>query len=229
MGKEQSKPKEKTAIVLGATGLTGGYLVQMLLKDERYVKIRIFTRTSIGFSHPKLEEHIGDLLQLEGFKDYFVADEVFCCIGTTKAKTPDAEMYRKIDFGIPVSAAKLCQSIGIGTFLVISALGANAKSRVAYNRLKGEMEEAVLKCDIPKTHILQPSLIGGKREEKRVGEWVAKQFMKVLNLVLIGPLEKFRAIPPEVIAGAMVWLANHPYEKSRIPSDTIKKLYHNRP
>ena len=228
MGKEQSKPKEKTAIVLGATGLTGGYLVQILLKDEHYGKVRIFTRNSIGFSHPKLEEHIGDLLQLEGFKDYFVADEVFCCIGTTKAKTPDAEMYRKIDFGIPVSAAKLCRSIGIGTFLVISALGANAKSRVAYNRLKGEMEEAVLKCDIPKTHILQPSLIGGKREEKRVGEWVAKQFMKVLNLVLIGPLEKFRAIPPEVIAGAMVWLANHPYEKSRIPSDTIKKLYHNR-
>lgn len=229
MGKEQSKPKEKTAIVLGATGLTGGYLVQILLKDERYGKVRIFTRNSIGFSHPKLEEHIGDLLQLEGFKDYFVADEVFCCIGTTKAKTPDAEMYRKIDFGIPVSAAKLCRSMGIGTFLVISALGADAKSRVAYNRLKGEMGEAVLNCGIPRTHILQPSLIGGKREEKRVGEWLAKQFMKVLNLVLIGPLEKYRAIPPEVIAGTMVWLAGHPYEKSRIPSDTIKKLYHNRP
>lgn len=228
MGKEQIKLKEKTAIVLGATGLTGGYLLQMLLNDGRYRKVKVFTRISIGFSHPKLEEHIGDLLQLEGFKDYFVADEVFCCIGTTKAKTPDMEMYRKIDFGIPVSAAKLCRSMGIGTFLVISALGANAKSRVAYNRLKGEMEEAVLHCGIPKTHILQPSLIGGKRKEKRVGEWLAKQFMKVLHLFLIGPLEKFRAILPEVIAGAMVWLANQPYEKSRIPSDEIKRLYHNR-
>ncbi|MEZ4969272.1 MAG: NAD-dependent epimerase/dehydratase family protein [Flavobacteriaceae bacterium] len=228
MGKEQIKLKEKMAIVLGATGLTGGYLLQMLLNDGRYRKVKVFTRTSIGFSHPKLEEYIGNLLQLEGFKDYFVADEVFCCIGTTKAKTPDMEMYRKIDFGIPVSAAKLCRSMGIGTFLVISALGANAKSRVAYNRLKGEMEEAVLHCGIPKTHILQPSLIGGKRKEKRVGEWLAKQFMKVLHLFLIGPLEKFRAILPEVIAGAMVWLANQPYEKSRIPSDEIKRLYHNR-
>lgn len=228
MGKEQIKSKGKTAIVLGATGLTGGHVLQMLLHDERYRTIKVFSRTSIGFSHPKLEEHIGDLLQLEGFKDNFLADEVFCCIGTTKAKTPDTETYRKIDFGIPVSAAKLCRAMGIGTFLVISALGADPKSRVTYNRLKGEMEEAVLHCGIPKTHILQPSLIGGKRKEKRVGEWLAKQFMKVLNLFPIGPLEKFRTIPPEVIAGAMVWLASHPYEKSRIPSDEIKRVYHNR-
>lgn len=227
MGKGQTTLKDKTAIILGATGLSGGYLLQMLLKDERYVKIKLFSRTSIGFTHSKLEEHIGDLLKLESFSTNFKADEVYCCIGTTKAKTPDKEMYKRIDFGIPVSAAKVGQLNGIDTFVVISAMGANSKSSVSYNRIKGEMEEAILNCGIPKTYILQPSLIGGKREEKRIGEWIAKQFMKVLNFVLVGPLEKFRSIDPEVIAGTMVWLANNNYDKVRIQSHEIKKIYHS--
>ncbi|MEQ8218304.1 MAG: nucleoside-diphosphate sugar epimerase [Arenibacter sp.] len=226
MGKGQIKLKEKTAIILGATGLTGGYLLQMLLKDERYVKIRLFSRSSIGFSHPKLEEYIVDLLNLESYKTNFLADEVFCCIGTTKAKTPDLEMYRRIDFGIPVSAAKISDTNGIETFLVISAMGANSKSAVTYNRIKGEMEVVVLKCGIPNTYILQPSLISGQREEKRLGEWLAKQFMKVFNFVLLGPLEKYRSIDPKVIAGTMVWLANNYYGNARIQSDEIKKIYH---
>ncbi len=225
MGKGQIKLSGKTAIVLGATGLTGGYLLQMLLKDERYIKIRLFSRSSIGFSHPKLEEHIVDLLTLESHKADFLADELFCCIGTTKAKTPDTEMYKKIDFGIPVSAAKIGRENGIETFLVISAMGANSKSGVSYNRIKGEMEEAVLNCGIPNTFILQPSLIGGNREEKRIGEWLAKQFMKVLNLVLVGPLEKYRSIEPEVIAGTMVWLANNNYGNDRVQSHEIEKIY----
>tara|TARA_R110002050_G_scaffold536_3_gene3796 strand:+ start:2534 stop:3226 length:693 start_codon:yes stop_codon:yes gene_type:complete len=225
MGKEQFGLKEKTAIILGATGLTGGFLLQMLLKDERYIRIKLFTRSSIGFSHPKLEEHIVDLLTLESYKNDFLADEVFCCIGTTKAKTPDTEMYRRIDFGIPVTAAKICRDTGINTFLVISAMGANSKSGVNYNRIKGEMEEAVLKCGIPNTYILQPSLIGGKRDEKRIGEWIAKRFMKVLDYILVGPLEKYRSIDPEVIATAMVWLANNNYEKTRIQSDEIRNIY----
>ncbi|PXX31400.1 nucleoside-diphosphate sugar epimerase [Arenibacter sp. ARW7G5Y1] len=225
MGKEQFGLKEKTAIILGATGLTGGFLLQMLLKDERYIRIKLFTRSSIGFSHPKLEEHIVDLLTLESYKNDFLADEVFCCIGTTKAKTPDTEMYRRIDFGIPVTAAKICRDKGINTFLVISAMGANSKSGVNYNRIKGEMEEAVLKCGIPNTYILQPSLIGGKRDEKRIGEWIAKRFMKVLDYILVGPLEKYRSIDPEVIATAMVWLANNNYEKTRIQSDEIRNIY----
>lgn len=225
MGNERIKLKGKTAIVLGATGLTGVYLLQILLRDERYVKIRLYSRKSIGFSHPKLEENLINLLHLERYKDHFLADEVFCCIGTTKAKTPDAGMYRKIDFGIPVSAANICRESGVKTFLVISALGANSKSAVNYNRIKGEMEETVLNFGIPNTYILQPSLIGGKREEKRIGEWAAKQFMKVFNFMLVGPMEKYRSIDPEVMATAMVWLANNNYEKTRIQSDEIRNIY----
>lgn len=133
-------------------------------------------------------------------------------------------MYKKIDYGIPVSAAKLCKVNEIHTFIVISALGANSKIGVFYNRIKGEMEDAILKIDIAKTHILQPSLIGGGREEKRVGEWWVKQFFKVLNPLLFGSLKKFRSIDPTVIAKCMLWLANHSYEQNKISSDEIYKI-----
>ncbi|WP_209401487.1 NAD(P)H-binding protein [Pseudozobellia sp. WGM2] len=218
------KETEKTAIILGATGLTGGKLLELLLSDDRYSKVKLFSRSSVGFEHPKLEEHLGDLLNLSSFKNELKADEVFCCIGTTKSKTPNKEVYEKIDYGIPVTAARLCKENKISTFVVISALGANAQSKIFYNRMKGQMEDAVLEQRIENTYILQPSLIGGKRKEKRLGELIFKQVMKLANLVLVGGLEKYRSIEPGTIAECMLWLANNTYETNRIESDKIKEL-----
>ncbi|GAA4276618.1 NAD(P)H-binding protein [Aquimarina mytili] len=214
----------KTAIILGATGLTGGILVQQLINDDRYNKIKLFSRKSAQISHPKIEEYIIDMLELRDSASDFTADEVFCCIGTTTSKTSNKDLYHKIDYGIPVSAARLCKTNKIPVFIVISALGANASSTIFYNRTKGEMEEAVLEFDIPKTHILQPSLIGGKREEKRPGEYFFKMLMQVVNPLLIGPLKKYRTINPETIVSTMIWLANHDFEEKRIVSDRIKKI-----
>jgi len=219
--------QQKTAIIIGATGLTGNLLLQLLIKDNRYKKIKLFSRSASGVVHPKIGEYLGDLIHLETFKNDFNADEVYCCIGTTKSKTPDKELYKKIDFGIPTKAAELCKEKGINTLVIISALGANSKSKIFYNRTKGEMEEAVLKLNIPKTHILQPSLIGGKRDEKRIGEWIFKQLMKVASLVMAGPLKKYKSIHPNDIAKAMVWLANNEFKEVRIPSDEIKSLSRN--
>ncbi|MGY8914724.1 MAG: NAD(P)H-binding protein [Flavobacteriales bacterium] len=216
--------KDKTAIILGATGLTGGILLDILLANDHYKKVILFSRSTVGITHPKLEECLIDLFELETEAEKFKADEVFCCIGTTKSKTPNKEVYKKIDYGIPLSAAKLCRKNGIPTFIMISALGANANSSIFYNRIKGEMERDVLKCNISKTYIMQPSLIGGKREEKRVGEWIFKQLFGLFNLLLVGPLEKYRSIEPESIAKAMVWLANNDYDKIRIESDEIKLI-----
>ena len=219
--------QQKIAIILGATGLTGNLLLQLLLKDNRYKKIKLFSRSTSGVVHPKIEEYLGDLIHLETFKNDFKADEVFCCIGTTKSRTPDKELYKKIDFGIPTKAAKLCKENGINTLVIISALGANLKSNIFYSRTKGEMEDAVIELQIPKAHILQPSLIGGKREEKRIGEWIFIQLMKVANLVMAGPLKKYKSIDPKDIAKAMVWLANNEFKEVRIPSDEIKSLSGN--
>jgi len=216
--------KGKTAIILGATGLTGSILLELLLTDPRYKKIKLFSRSSVEFEHPKMEEFLGDLLNLSRFKKDFQGDEVFCCIGTTRSKTPEKGGYREIDHGIPVEAAALAVENGIESILVISSMGANPESRIFYNRTKGQMEKDVRQQGVPRTFFLRPSLIAGKRQEKRLTEQVAGQFMKVLDLVLVGPLDKFRSIDPGSIARCMIWLANNPYDKTVIPSDTIRYL-----
>ncbi|MGK0494218.1 MAG: hypothetical protein ACJAU2_000596 [Maribacter sp.] len=222
------KKADKTAIILGATGLTGSILLHLLLHDDRYTSIKVFTRKSLEISPPKLVEFKCDLLKLAEQEQDFTADEVFCCIGTTKAKTPDEERYRAIDYGIPVAAASLCKKNDIPSFLVVSAMGADPKSSIFYNRIKGEMEAAVLDIALPKTHVLQPSLIGGYRNESRPGEYLFKQFMKVFKFAMVGSLRKYRTISPKSIAETMLWLANNPYVENRLPSDIIRKLTENK-
>jgi len=218
------KASKKTAILLGATGLTGGILLELLIKHNQYEKIKLFSRTSVGFENEKIEEHLIDLLELEKYSALFTGDAIFCCIGTTKSKTPNTETYKKIDFGIPVAAAKLAKQNKIKTLIIISALGANPQSSVFYNKIKGEMENAVLAETIKNTYILQPSLIGGHRSEKRAGEWLFKQVMKVFNFMLLGSLAKYKSIEPRTIAEAMIWLANNHFEMIKIESDQIKKI-----
>lgn len=217
----------KKAIIIGATGLTGGLLLKRLLQDNRYKSIMLFSRNSCNIKHDKIEEHLIDLLALENYKEAFIADDVFCCIGTTKVKTPNEEMYLKIDHGIPVSLAKICAKNKVNTLVIISALGANKKSKVFYNRTKGRMEEDVLKEKINNTYILQPSLIVGTRSEKRFWEKMAKLFMSVLNLLFIGNLKKYRSIHPNTIVSAMIWIANNQYKSGRIPSDIIQEISEN--
>ncbi|MBI9058405.1 MAG: NAD(P)H-binding protein [Labilibaculum sp.] len=214
----------KTAIVLGASGLTGKLLLNQLLEDEDYTSVKIFTRRSLKLVHPKLKEYVGDLLKLEEFKKDFTGDEVFCCIGTTAKKTKDKAIYKKIDFGIPTSAAKLARANKIKSFVVISALGANHKSNIFYNRTKGEMEKVILNQKIANTYILRPSLIKGKREENRLGEGVGAFFMKMVNPFLCGGWKKYRAIEAETIANAMHALAQAKPDYNIIESDKIQAI-----
>ena len=215
---------QKTAIVLGATGLTGGLLVDSLIDNDAYRLIKLFSRRPSGYSSPKVREFVGDVLQLEQFKDDFFGDEVFVCVGTTSAKTRDRSVYRDIDFGIPVSAARLAVENKIPVFMVISALGSNAGSRVFYNRTKGEMEQAVLEQELPHTFILRPSLIVGNREERRMGESAAEVLLKILQVFLRGNLKKYKAINAESIAAAMIELAGSLPDMQIIESDLIQKL-----
>lgn len=214
----------KTAIILGATGLTGNRLLLKFLDDNNYGKIVLFNRASCGINHPKIKEHRINLFDLKNYANLFLADEVFCCIGTTQSKTPDKDQYFKIDFGIPVDASELCKLNKIDTFMVISALGADKNSSIFYNKTKGEMEEAILEKNIKHTYILQPSLIVGDRIEKRSGEFFAKQLMKLVDPLLIWKLKKYKTIYPEEIVNCMHWLANNDYKSGRITSDTIKNI-----
>lgn len=213
----------KTAIVLGATGLTGGILLKKLLEDELYGTIKIFSRRTVGIKNDKIREYILDLLELEKYGGNFDADEVYCCIGSTKEKTPDFEVYKKIDYGIPVMAAKLSKEKNTGTFIVISALGADPQSKIFYNRIKGEMERDVLK-EHSNCYILKPSLIMGRRKEKRLLESFGKKLMTIGDHLLVGSLKRYKSIHAEEMADAMIHVAKKGYFKSRISSDEIRAL-----
>lgn len=214
----------KTAIILGATGATGGELLNLLLEDKRYSRIKLFLRKPTGITHPKVEEHIVNLFELEKHAHAFTADEVFCCIGTTKAQTPDKETYYKTDHGIPVEAAKLAKQNGIGTFIVVSAIGSSPDSRVFYIRTKGEMERDVKQLGIARIYILQPSQIVAPQRKGRTLEKVVVKIMAVINPLLVGSLKKYRSITAHNIAKAMVKLANTNYSQVTVTSDKIQEL-----
>jgi uncharacterized protein YbjT (DUF2867 family) len=219
---------KKTAIILGASGLTGHSLLQKLIEDERYEKIKLFSRSKIEGLPSKVSQHIGDLLKFEQFKSEFTADEVYCCIGTTKSKTPDKPLYKEIDYGIPVAAAKLSKTNNIPTFLVISAMGANKNSSVFYNKTKGEMEQKILQQNLQNTFVLRPSLIGGNRNEKRTLEKIALRLFKVIQPLFIGKLKAYKIVNAETIAQAMIHLANTKnHSEVIITSDDINILGNN--
>lgn len=212
---------KKTAILLGATGLTGGKLLDLLLKDPDYGTIKLFSRSSVNKSDPKIEEHLIDMFELEKHAETFRADVLFCCLGTTKSNTPDTETYKKIDYGIPVAAARLCKQNNIAKYLVMSSLGADAESSTFYSKIKGEMQRDVLNKNISETYIFQPSLIGGERDEKRFGERVAKFFFGTFSFLIP---KKYEMIHPETIAKAMQSIAAEGFDETVITSDKIKKI-----
>jgi uncharacterized protein YbjT (DUF2867 family) len=217
----------RTAIVLGATGLTGSLLLDNLLTNSSYTQVIAFVRSELEVSHPKLSVRQVNLLHLLDYKEQFIGDVVFCCIGTTKAKTPDENLYRQIDYEIPLNAAKICEINGISNFIVMSSMGANRDSRVFYSRIKGEMEQAVLNTNINHIYILRPSLIAGKRNEFRLFELIAKSAMKVVDVLLVGRFKNYRSIKSETIAKAMVNLDLKGFSETIIESEQIKKIAQN--
>lgn len=209
---------QKTAIILGATGLTGSLVLEQLLSNANYKTIKIFSRISTGISHPKVKEYIGNLLVLEGFKEDMTGDELYICIGTTKKKTPNNEQYRKIDLGIPAQAVEICKKNGVSKVAVVSAIGANPKSAIAYNKIKGEMENALLNANIEYAYILRPSFIAGKRQEHRAGEKLGVAVFKCLKILIP---KKYRAVEAKAIASKMIELCNSNEPSKIIESNDI--------
>ena len=197
---------ELTAVVLGATGLTGSLLLQELLKDKDYKTVRILVRRNVNVSHPKLEQEIVDFNDIDDYtKKFGEGDVIFSCIGTTQKNVKgDKALYEKIDLDIPVNAAKIGISKNYKKFLIVSAIGANENASNFYLRLKGRTEKTLKEIPYVSLSIFQPSLINGKRNENRTGESIAQTVMDLLSFLLLGPLEKYRSIGANNIARAMV-------------------------
>lgn len=213
------------AAILGASGLVGDYLLDILLKDERYTEVISYSRKPLDHEHPKLKQVVGDLLNEEFYADGIKADHVYCCIGTTQSKTPDLSTYKAIDYGIPVQAAKAAIPGGMESFVVISSMGASRKSKTFYLRNKAHMEAALEKLEIEKLRILRPALLTGSRKEVRLGEKFAAVAMKLFNWVLP---KKYRSIHGSKVAKAMHRLAFDDTDQVVFQSNEIRKIAQSR-
>lgn len=197
---------KRTAIVIGATGFTGTFLVKQLCESEEYVSVSVIARNNISYKHPKLEVKIKDFDMLEE-KDFEIADDLFCCLGTTMKKAKTKENFEKVDLIYPLQIASLAKKRGIHHILAISAAGSSKKSPFFYSRIKGQMEQQLIDLNLPKLSIFRPSLLTGGRKEFRLGERLAEGVFQLLNPILFGPLKRFRSIEGKQLAYAMYHVA----------------------
>lgn len=198
---------QKSAILFGATGLIGKQLLYELLDCVAYVAVTAVVRRDTGIRHAKLKQLIVDYSSLSDIKEQLLADDVFCCLGTTSKKTPNLEEYYRIDHDYPVAAARYTRENGARAFLFVSAVGANPTSSNFYLRMKGETERDIISLSFEQTHIFRPSLLMGDRPEKRGIESLGGVVLKAFNSLLISNLSKYKAIPSAWVAKALCRVA----------------------
>ena len=194
----------KTAVVAGASGLIGRELVQKLINSDQYRLIYILSRRQSGPLYPKIRELVIDFDQIDSLGFEVPIDDVFYTLGTTMKQAGSRANFKKVDYQYVVALAKLAKSQGASKFLVISSMGANSKSRVFYNCVKGMTEDTLKTIGFEQLVILRPSLLLGKRSEIRIAEWVSLFIMRMLNFLI--PVN-YKAIRVEKVAEAMLKMA----------------------
>lgn len=200
--------KVRTALIAGASGLVGGHCLDMLLKSDRYSQVISVGRRDLPLLHPKLEQRIVNFDDLKREAPNLVADDVYCCLGTTIKSAGSKEAFYKVDHTYVTRLAELTASKGASQFMVVSAMGADKNSMFFYNRTKGEMEDDVQRLNFSSVHIFRPSLLLGEREEERTGEELAAKVMGPLSNLMVGPLQKYKPIEAEDVAKSMLYAAS---------------------
>lgn len=226
---------ELTAVVIGASGLTGNLVVEELIKDTDFKTVRLLVRSTVDKNHPKIKQQIVNFNSPADYeKNFGEGDVIFCCIGTTQKKVKgDKEKYEKIDHDIPVNAAKIGLAHHFKKFLIVSSVGANENSSNFYLRLKGKTENSLKNFPFESLSIFQPSLLNGKRKESRMSEAIAQTLMDILSFLLLGPFQKYKAIGANNVAKAMVYeskqkkTGTHYYQYSEM-MDMARELVNER-
>lgn len=193
---------QKSVVLVGATGLVGAECLKLLLADPAFARVRVLARRPPDGvpPAPRLAWHVVDLEHPEPCADLLAADVLICALGTTIGQAGSRQRFRAVDHGIPLALAKLGVERGLKDLLLVSALGANPRSRVFYNRVKGELEEALAALPLRSLTIVRPSLLLGERRERRLGERLAQR----LAFLIPG---RYAAIPARDVAAALVRLA----------------------
>ena len=194
----------RIAIVAGASGLVGKELVYKLINSDQYRLIYILSRKKIGLVNDKIRELVIDFDKIDQLKFAEPVDDAFCTLGTTMKQAGSKDNFKKVDFEYVIALANLAKHSGASKFLVVSAMGANSKSAVFYNKVKGLTEEALMSIGFNQLVIFRPSLLLGDRHDKRFAEKLSGFLMKVFNFLIP---DNYKAIEAEKVADYMVKIA----------------------
>jgi uncharacterized protein YbjT (DUF2867 family) len=196
-------------LVVGATGLVGRHCLDELLIDPTITLITAPTRRALNVTHSKLKNLVLDFSRLESALEGLTFNQAICCLGTTIKEAGSKERFREVDHDYPLTLAKIAKAGGATHYLVVTSIGADARSMIFYNRVKGELERDLATLGFAALTIVRPSLLLGKRETSRFGEKLAEPFAKLLP-------KKWRAIQAKTVARALVTLAREPASGIRV-------------
>jgi uncharacterized protein YbjT (DUF2867 family) len=214
----------QSALLIGATGLVGSEILNYALNDERISRLRIFVRRSTGISHPKLEERIVDFEKLGEWRNEIKGDVLFSALGTTVSQVGTREAQRIVDYDYQLRVAQAAKLNGVSNYVLVSAPNANPKSRIAYTKMKGDLERDVMKLGFAKITIIRPGLLKGPRTQKRFFEQNAG---KILNYIPTIPgLEGIKPVSGKLVAHACFESACDDFHGQRIlnPKDVLQFL-----
>ena len=214
----------KTALLFGATGLIGSHLLNLLISNNNYSKIKVFVRSSIELNHQKIEIIQTDFNNLKNHKKEIKGDDCFFCIGTTKKNSPDKNEYKRVELELPKQVAQIAKSNLVNSFVFVSSGYADPKSSGDYLKFKGLVEEELKRLNFSKLGIMRPSFLLGNRQEKRVVEKIGIFVFKLLSPLFLGPLKKMKPIHSATVAKAMVKIANENLGKIIFESDEIVEI-----
>jgi uncharacterized protein YbjT (DUF2867 family) len=189
-----------TLMLVGATGLVGGSVLRQALDDARVTRIVAPTRRNLP-PHPKLENPLVDFEHLPADAPWWAVDGVICTLGTTLHKAGSQAAFRRVDHDLPLAVANLAKQHGVHAFALNSATGADPRSRLFYNRIKGEVEDAIRRVGFPSLTIVRPALIGGERDEFRPAEFLAMRLLWLAEPLLP---RRYRVVPHERLARVLL-------------------------
>ncbi|SOD97866.1 Rossmann-fold NAD(P)-binding domain-containing protein [Spirosoma fluviale] len=196
-------PPQKTALVLGATGLIGNLLTHQLVNSQAYSQIKVLVRKPLTWQHPHLQEIHFEFDHPNGL--IIQADDIFCCLGTTMKKAGSKEAFQKVDYQYPMTIARMGLTNGAKQFAIVTSMGADTESSFFYNRVKGEVERDLASLNYPTLLIYRPSLLLGNRAElggdNRLGERLAEGAMRLLKPLVPA---KYQAVEANKVATAML-------------------------
>lgn len=220
--------RQRHALLVGASGLVGGHVLDRLLADDTWSRVTILVRRALGREHPKLDERIVDFASLDEHASAFAVQDVFCCLGTTIKKAGSRDAFRQVDYVYPFETARLGAEAGAEKLLVISSLGASTDAGSFYLQVKGQLEQALGRLPYATTAFLRPSLLLGVRAEPRPLETFFAGLARGLWWLMIGPLGRYQPIAAELVADAMVATARSDTGGKRvIESDAIRTIAQN--